>query len=238
VLRIRNLRSGYGSLEVIKGISLHVERGEIVALIGANGAGKSSLLASIVGLLPPWGGSIVLDGREIFGIPAWRCVSHGVVLVPEGRQLFPDLSVRDNLVVGGYRNKDRNLDIDQVLERFPRLRERSAQMAGTLSGGEQQMLAIARALVARPRLLLLDEPSMGLAPLIVKDVFAIIRGLRDLGTTVFLVEQNAVMALAAADRGYVLETGEVVMEGRGADLMTNPDVKCAYLGKASKEIWE
>jgi branched-chain amino acid transport system ATP-binding protein len=238
VLRIRNLRCGYGSLEVIKGISLHVERGEIVALIGANGAGKSSLLASIVGLLPPWGGSIMLDGRETSGMLAWRCVSHGVVLVPEGRQLFPDMSVHENLIVGGFRNKDRAVDIDRVLERFPRLRERSAQLAGTLSGGEQQMLAIARALVARPRLLLLDEPSMGLAPLIVRDVFAIVRELRDLGSTIFLVEQNAVMALGAADRGYVLETGEVVLEGTGADLMANPDVKRAYLGKAYKEVWE
>jgi branched-chain amino acid transport system ATP-binding protein len=158
--------------------------------------------------------------------------------VPEGRQIFADMTVLDNLIVGGYRNRDRDVAIEEVLDRFPRLRERIAQIAGTLSGGEQQMLAIARALVARPKLLLLDEPSMGLAPLIVKTVFEIVRELRDAGVTVFLVEQNAVAALGIADRGYVLDTGEIILEGRGSELMLNPEVKRAYLGKGYKEVWE
>ena len=238
MLRIRNLRCAYGSLEVVKGISLHVGRGEIVTLIGANGAGKTSLLKGIVGLLPPAAGSVMLDGREMLRIPVWQRVSHGVVLVPEGRQVFADMSVRENLIVGGYRNPDRELAVAEVLDLFPRLGERLAQVAGTLSGGEQQMLAIARALVARPRLLLLDEPSMGLAPLIVNDLFDIIRNLRDTGVTVFLVEQNAVAALSIADRGYVLETGEITLEGEGRDLLLNPEVKRAYLGKGYKEVWE
>lgn len=238
MLRIRNLRCGYGSLEVVRGVSLHVQAGEIVALIGANGAGKTSLLKALVGLLPPWSGQIRLDGRDAIGIPAWRYISHGVGLVPEGRQIFADMTVLDNLIVGGYRNRDRDMAIAGVLERFPRLRERLTQIAGTLSGGEQQMLAIARALVARPKLLLLDEPSMGLAPLIVKTVFDIVRDLREAGVTVFLVEQNAVAALGIADRGYVLEAGEVILEGCGPELMLNPEVKRAYLGKGYKEVWE
>jgi branched-chain amino acid transport system ATP-binding protein len=232
------MRCGYGSLAVIKGVSLHVEQGEIVSLIGANGAGKTSLLKAIAGLLPSWAGSICLDGRDVTGAPAWRGVSRGVVLVPEGRGIFADMTVMDNLILGGYRNRDRRLAIDRVLERFPRLRERQRQVAGTLSGGEQQMLAIARALVGMPRLLLLDEPSMGLAPLIVKDVFEIVRGLRSQGVTVFLVEQNAVAALGIADRGYVLETGEVILEGSGESLRENPEVKRAYLGKGYREVWE
>ena len=238
MLQIRNMRCGYGSLAVIKGVSLHVEQGEIVSLIGANGAGKTSLLKAIAGLLPLWGGSIHLDGREITGTPAWRGVSRGLVLVPEGRGIFADMSVLDNLIIGGYRNRDRQLAIDRVLERFPRLHERQRQIAGTLSGGEQQMLAIARALVGMPRILLLDEPSMGLAPLIVKDVFDIVRGLRSQGVTVFIVEQNAVAALGIADRGYVLETGEVILEGTGEALRENPEVKRAYLGKGYREVWE
>jgi branched-chain amino acid transport system ATP-binding protein len=232
------MRCGYGSLAVIKGVSLHVEQGEIVSLIGANGAGKTSLLKAIAGLLPLWAGSIHLDGSDITGTPAWRGVSRGLVLVPEGRGIFADMSVLDNLIVGGYRNRDRQLAIDRVLERFPRLHERQRQIAGTLSGGEQQMLAIARALVGRPRILLLDEPSMGLAPLIVKDVFDIVRGLRNQGVTVFIVEQNAVAALGIADRGYVLETGEVILEGTGEALRENPEVKRAYLGKGYREVWE
>ena len=238
MLCVRNLRCGYGSLEVVKGVSLHVSRGEIVALIGANGAGKTSLLNGIVGLLPPWQGSVQLDGRETRGAPVWRGISHGAVLVPEGRQIFADMTVHENLVIGGYRNPDRGLAIEEALGHFPRLRERASQVAGTLSGGEQQMLAIARALVAHPKLLLLDEPSMGLAPIIVRDVFEIIHGLRDAGVTLFIVEQNAVAALAVADRGYVLETGEITLEGRGEDLMQNPEVKRAYLGKGYKEVWE
>ena len=178
MLRIRSMRCGYGSLEVVKGLSLHVRRGEIVCLIGANGAGKTTLLKSIAGLLHPWAGTIQVDGHEHSGIQAWRGISRGVVLVPEGRQVFADMSVWDNLVIGGYRNPDRQVAIDEVLEQFPVLGERRGQIAGTLSGGEQQMLAIARALVARPKLLLLDEPSMGLAPLIVRDVLLIVQRLR------------------------------------------------------------
>ena len=238
MLRIRNLRCGYGSLEVVKGVSVHVGRGEIVALIGANGAGKTSLLRAIVGLLTPWCGTVLLDGKNAVGMPPWQSISHGLVLVPEGRQVFPDMTVRDNLTVGGYRNPDRRLAIEEVIEHFPVLRHRLAQLAGTLSGGEQQMLAIARALVGRPKLLLLDEPSMGLAPLIVQEVFNIILALRERGVTVFLIEQNAIAALGIADRGYILDTGEITIEGQGRDLLTNPEVKRAYLGKGYKEVWE
>jgi len=238
VLRVRNLRCGYGSLEVIKGVSLHVDEGEIVALIGANGAGKTSLLKAIVGLLPSRHGETQVRGRRVTGQAAWRSVSNSVVLVPEGRQLFGDLTVLENLVVGGYHNPDRDLAIEEVLARFPRLRERAGQLAGTLSGGEQQMLAIGRALAARPRLLLLDEPSMGLAPLLVRNVFEVVRDLKEHGVTVFLVEQNAVAALETADRAYVLETGEITLEGEARDLLHNPEVKRAYLGKGYKEVWE
>lgn len=238
MLRIRNLRCGYGSLEVVHGISLHVERGEIVGLIGANGAGKTSLLNAVIGMLPPREGSITLDGVSIARQPVWRGVAHSIVLVPEGRQLFTTMTVADNLAMGGYHNPDRQQAIDQVLDRFPRLRERYHQPAGTLSGGEQQMLAIGRALVARPRLLLLDEPSMGLAPLLVKEVFDVIGELRRQGVTIFLVEQNAMATFGITDRVYVLETGDIVMEGRPDDLLHNPEVKRAYLGKGFREVWE
>ena len=238
MLQVRNLRCGYGSLEVIKGVSFHVSPGEIVALVGANGAGKTSLMKAMVGLLTPWGGEIRVNGRRTTGQAAWRSISNEGVLVPEGRQVFGDMTVRENLVIGGYRNPDREVIIGEVLDRFPRLRERSRQLAGTLSGGEQQMLALGRALVGRPRFLLLDEPSMGLAPLMVQEVFEVIRDLKDRGVTVFLVEQNAVAALGVADRAYVLETGEIILEGEAADLMHNPEVKRAYLGKGYKEVWE
>ena len=238
MLRVRNLQCGYGSLEVVRRISFHVDPGETVALIGANGAGKTSLLKALVGLLAPWDGSITIGGRDTTGQPPWRSVSNAVVLVPEGRQIFGDMTVHDNLVVGGFHNPDRQMLIDDVLERFPRLRERAGQPAGTLSGGEQQMLAIGRALVAGPRLLLLDEPSMGLAPLLVQDVFGVIADLKAQGVTVFLVEQNATAALGVADRAYVLETGEIILEGEADDLMRNPEVKRAYLGKGYKEVWE
>ncbi|MCX7590955.1 MAG: ABC transporter ATP-binding protein [Kiritimatiellae bacterium] len=238
MLLVRNLSCGYGSLRVVKGVSFHVNDGEIVCLLGANGAGKSTTMRAITGLLSPWSGEIRVDGREIAGRPAWEGVANAMVLVPEGRQLFGDMTVMENLIVGGYRNPDRDRAIEEVMVRFPRLKERAHQLAGTLSGGEQQMLAIGRALVARPRLLLLDEPSMGLAPLLVRTVFEVIRGLRDQGVTVFLVEQNAIAALSISDRGYVLETGEIILEGDSADLLHNPEVKRAYLGKGYKEVWE
>jgi branched-chain amino acid transport system ATP-binding protein len=238
LLQVKNLRCGYGSLEVVHGISLHVCAGEIIGLLGANGAGKSSLLRSLVGLLPPWQGEILMDGRAMRGEPPWRSLSHAMVLVPEGRQIFADLTVRENLLLGGYHNPDRLMTCADMLDRFPRLGERRGQLAGTLSGGEQQMLALARALMGRPKLLLLDEPSMGLAPIIVKEIFADILKMRDLGLTVLLVEQNAMATLQIADRAYVMETGEILIEGRAADLLHNPEVKRAYLGKGYKEVWE
>ena len=235
MLQVRNLRCGYGRLEVVKGVTFHVAPGEIVALIGANGAGKSSLLKALVGLLPVWEGTVRVQGRDIANQPAWRGLYSGLTLVPEGRCVFADMSVQDNLIVGGYRNPARRAAIREMLELFPRLADRRHQIAGTLSGGEQQMLAIARALVARPRLLLLDEPSMGLAPLIVRDLFATIRELRRGDLTVLLVEQNAVAALQVADRAYVLETGEITLEGPAADLRRNPEVRRAYLGARCQE---
>jgi len=215
-----------------------VSAGEIVGLLGANGAGKSSLLRSIVGLMQPWQGTVRLHGRLAKREPAWRSISNSIMLVPEGRQIFADMTVRENLMMGGYHNPDRLSDINIVLERFPKLRERIGQLAGTLSGGEQQMLAIGRALMARPKILLLDEPSMGLAPLMVEEVFAEIRNMRELGVTVLLVEQNATAALGIADRAYVMETGEISLEGTAADLLQNPEVKWAYLGKGYKEVWD
>jgi len=238
LLQVKNLRCGYGSLEVVKGVSLHVNAGEIVGLLGANGAGKTSLLKSLVGLLAPWQGDILMNGRSLRGQPPWRSVSNAMVLVPEGRQVFADMTVRENLLVGGYHNPDRKMVIEEVLDFFPRLRERSRQIAGTLSGGEQQMLAFGRALVARPKILLLDEPSMGLAPLLVQEVFSVIRGLKEQGVTVLLVEQNAVGTLGVSDRAYVMETGEIILEGQAADLRHNPEVKRAYLGKGYQEVWE
>jgi branched-chain amino acid transport system ATP-binding protein len=238
LLQVRNLRCGYGSLEVLRGASLHVRPGEIVGLLGANGAGKTTLLKAMVGLLAPWSGDVRMDGRLIQGQPAWRSVSNSIVLVPEGKQIFADMTVRENLLLGGYHNPDRALQIEVVLDRFPRLRERIRQLGGTLSGGEQQMLALGRALMARPRLLLLDEPSMGLAPIMVQEVFAEIQRLRELGMTVLLVEQNAVATLQIADRAYVLDTGEITLEGEAADLLHHPEVQRAYLGRAGKEVWE
>ncbi|HOY57182.1 MAG TPA: ABC transporter ATP-binding protein [Verrucomicrobiota bacterium] len=238
MLQVKNLRCGYGSLEVVHGISLHVCAGEIVGLLGANGAGKTSLLKSVVGLLQPWQGEICVDGRPTRGQAAWRSISHSMVLVPEGKMIFADLTVRENLLIGGYRNPDRAMQIDIVFDRFPLLRERASQLGGTLSGGEQQMLALGRALMARPKILLLDEPSLGLAPLMVKEVFAEIVRMRDQGLTVLLVEQNVTATLQVADRAYVMETGDIILEGPAADLMHNPEVKRAYLGKGGKEIWE
>lgn len=238
LLQVQNLRAGYGNLEVVHGVSLHVCAGEIVGLLGANGAGKTSLLKSIVGLLPPRQGEIFIEGRPTRGQPPWRSVTHSTVLVPEGKMIFADLTVRENLLIGGYHNPDRLMQLDIVFDRFPRLRERSGQLGGTLSGGEQQMLALGRALMARPKLLLMDEPSLGLAPLMVKEVFAEIRKLRELGVTVLLVEQNVTATLQIADRAYVMETGELILEGEATDLMHNPQVKRAYLGKGEREVWE
>jgi len=238
LLQVKNLRCGYGSLEVIRGVSLHVCAGEIVGLLGGNGAGKTTLLKALVGLLDPWGGDIFVGGRQTRGLPTWRSIAKSIVLVPEGRQIFADMTVKENLLIGGYRNAYRASDAEVVLDRFPRLRERLHQVAGTLSGGEQQMLAIGRALMARPRLLLLDEPSMGLAPLMVQEVFSEIVKMRDLGLTVLIVEQNAAATLEVADRAYVIETGEIILEGEAGELLSNAEVKRAYLGKGYKEVWE
>jgi branched-chain amino acid transport system ATP-binding protein len=234
LIRISNLEVAYGVIKAIQGVSLDVETGEIVTLIGSNGAGKTTLLRTISGLLRPTGGSILWnDTEQLIGLQPHMIVARGISHAPEGRQVFPDLTVRENLLLGGYQepSKDRLRDgIDRSFSLFPRLQERQRQRAGTLSGGEQQMLAIARALMARPKLLLLDEPSLGLAPLIVQQIFAIIRDINSQGTTIFLVEQNAHMALRIAHRGYVLQTGRVILTDKASTLLEHPDVKKAYLG--------
>ncbi len=237
MLRIKNLESGYGSLKVLRKITMHVNSGEIVTIIGANGAGKSTLLKTISGLLRPRNGEILFNKQEVRSYPTERRVFLGCSLVPEGRQVFAPMTVRENLVLGAFVQHRRNQketarqDIDRVYALFPRLKEREKQLAGTLSGGEQQMLAIARALMSRPKLIMMDEPSMGLAPLIVKDIFEIIKKLRAEGNTVLLVEQNAKAALRIADRGYVLETGRIMLEGSAEDLLSNREVQRAYLGR-------
>lgn len=236
MLRIRNLETGYGKLKVLRRITMHVDAGEIVTIIGANGAGKTTLLNSISGLLRNRAGEIVLDKQDICRLPAEKIVARGCSLVPEGRQVFATMSVKENLVLGGYvqRRKDRmdfHKELERIYEIFPVLREREKQLAGTLSGGEQQMVAIGRALMARPKLVMMDEPSMGLAPLIVKDIFTVIRKLRAEGNTVLLVEQNAKAALGIADRGYVMETGRILLQGTSEDLLSNRDVQRAYLGR-------
>jgi branched-chain amino acid transport system ATP-binding protein len=237
MLRIRNLESGYDRLKVLRHISIHVSAGEIVTIIGANGAGKTTLLKTIAGLIRSRAGEMLFEKQEITRLSPEKIVFLGCSLVPEGRQVFAPMTVRENLLLGGYvqyrRNKKNevNADLDRIFGLFPILREREAQLAGTLSGGEQQMLAIGRALMARPKLIMMDEPSMGLAPLIVKDIFSIIKKLRDEGNTVLLVEQNAKAALGIADRGYVLETGRIVLEENAEDLLSNRDVQRAYLGR-------
>ncbi|MCD6574424.1 ABC transporter ATP-binding protein [Candidatus Aerophobetes bacterium] len=244
MLKIRNLRSFYGNLQALKGISLHIEAGEIVALIGANGAGKSTLLNSISGVISSKRGQILLDGKDITYFPPQRIVKEGISLVPEGRQLFSPLSVMDNLLLGAYqrfsikKKTQIERDLERVFQIFPILKERRKQVAGTLSGGEQQMLAIARGLMSKPKILLLDEPSMGLAPKIVQDIFRIILRLRDEGTTIFLVEQNAQKALEIADRGYVIETGRIVFEGKSEELLGNREIVRAYLGRGYRKVWE
>ena len=231
LLEIKDLRVSYGGIEALKGISFHVEEGQIVTLIGANGAGKSTTLRAISGLAPVKSGAILYDGQAINGLNPQKIVSMGVGMVPEGRRVFPNLTVLENLKIGAYlRRDDLKHDIEYVYSLFPRLRERSWQMAGTLSGGEQQMLAVGRARMMKPRILMMDEPSLGLAPLVIRDIFEIIKTLHAQGMTILLVEQNAQMALSVADRAYVLETGRVVMEGTGAELLTNERVRSAYLG--------
>ncbi|MCH5248830.1 MAG: ABC transporter ATP-binding protein [Lachnospiraceae bacterium] len=236
MLEIKNLNVSYGGIKAVKDISFSVPQGEIVTLIGANGAGKSSTLRSIVNLVKPESGSIVFNGEEIQGLPIDQIVSKGITLVPEGRRVFSDLTVEENLKIGAYLRKD-SLDDDMnwVYELFPRLKERSWQLAGTLSGGEQQMLAIGRALMSRPKLIMMDEPSLGLAPIVVQDVFKIIREINRQGVTILLIEQNANMALKTANKGYVMETGSITLTGTGAELLANDEVKAAYLGKANPE---
>ena len=231
ILSIHDLSVNYGGIEAVKGISLDVHEGEIVTRIGANGAGKSSTLRTIAGLVKPSGGTINFRGDDITGRDATTIVKKGITLVPEGRHIFPDLTVLENLKVGAYlRNDDISGDIQWVYDLFPRLRERSWQAGGTLSGGEQQMLAVGRALMARPKLIMMDEPSLGLAPLVVRDIFEIIRQINRQGVSILLIEQNANMALKVADSAYVMETGCITLSGAGKDLLNNEAVKKAYLG--------
>ena len=234
MLNVTDLHTFYGKIEALKGISISVEQGEIVTLIGANGAGKSTTLKTISGQIAPRKGSIEFLGREIAGMPAHAVTGNGIIQVPEGRRIFPRMTVRENLEMGAFLRTDKAriaADMERVLELFPRLRERLAQKGGTLSGGEQQMLAIARGMMADPKLLMLDEPSMGLAPVIVEVIFQTIRKLNEAGTTILLVEQNAAMALQVAHRGYVLETGKVALEGTGKELLGSEQVRKTYLGE-------
>ena len=235
LLEIKDLRVSYGGIEALKGISFHVEEGQIVTLIGANGAGKSTTLRAISGLAPVKSGAILYDGQAINDLNPQKIVSMGVGMVPEGRRVFPNLTVLENLKIGAYlRRDDLKHDIEYVYSLFPRLRERSWQMAGTLSGGEQQMLAVGRALMMKPRILMMDEPSLGLAPLVIRDIFEIIKTLHTQGMTILLVEQNANAALKVADYAFVLQTGMMGVQGTGAELLDNPEVKAAYLGKSRK----
>ncbi|MFA5446879.1 MAG: ABC transporter ATP-binding protein [Sphaerochaeta sp.] len=233
VLEIRDLAVHYGGIVALEGINFTVKAGSIVTLIGANGAGKSTTLRSIMGLVPASRGSIIYQGQDITGLDTRRIVERGLVLVPEGRRVFPNLTVLENLRLGSYlqhkSNEERTLE--HVYDLFPRLKERHWQVAGTLSGGEQQMLAVGRALMASPKMVMMDEPSLGLAPLVVKDIFSIIRRINDEGVTVLLIEQNANVALHTADYGYVLQTGSITLEGTGQSLLQNEEVKIAYLGK-------
>jgi branched-chain amino acid transport system ATP-binding protein len=235
VLELHDVHTYYGSIQALKGISLTVNEGEVVTLLGANGAGKTTTLRSINGLNRPRQGSIRFDGRDITTVPAHEIVRRGIAQSPEGRRLFPRMSVTENLEMGAFQRRDRSDirdDMERVFELFPRLQERRNQKAGTMSGGEQQMCAIGRALMARPKLLLLDEPSLGLAPIFVERIFDIIRQINEQGTSILLVEQNALMALDAADRGYVLETGRIVLADDAASLKTNEEVRKTYLGES------
>jgi branched-chain amino acid transport system ATP-binding protein len=246
MLKIRNLESGYGKLRVLKNVSLHVNQGEIVGIIGANGAGKTTLLNTISGVTRAWAGEMLFKNTPLRGIPAHQVVARGCALVPEGRQVFAPMSVEENLLLGAYtqlrqraRLRSGNVvqeEIQQVYALFPILQQRRQQLAGTLSGGEQQMLAIGRALMSKPDFIMLDEPSMGLAPLIVKEIFATIKKLRDDGRTILIVEQNSKAVLGIADRGYVMETGSLVLQGTAQELLNNTDVQRAYLGKEYQQI--
>ena len=231
LLSVKDLQVNYGGIEAVKGISFDVPEGKIVTLIGANGAGKSTTLKSIVGLVKPKTGSIVFNGEEFIGKDTTNIVSKGITLVPEGRRVFADMTVLENIKIGAYLRKDDiSADIEWVFELFPRLKEREWQLAGTLSGGEQQMLAVARALMSRPKVIMMDEPSLGLAPIVVKGIFDIIREINKRGVTVLLIEQNANMALKIADYAYVLETGAITLSGPGKELLADDNVKKAYLG--------
>lgn len=234
MLKLENVRVSYGAIEAVKGVSLEVKPGEVVAIIGANGAGKTTLLKGIAGLEPLASGRVIINGTDCTQLPAHKRLGVGVALSPEGRGVFPDHTVRENLLLGGYALRKDPARVEKLMarefERFPRLAERRDQMAGTLSGGEQQMLAMSRALMSEPKLLLLDEPSLGLAPLIIADIFRSIRALREAGLTILLVEQMANQALAVADRAYVLETGHITLEGTGQQLLKDPKVRAAYLG--------
>ena len=233
LLEVKGLEVYYGVIQALKGISFEVNEGEIVTLIGANGAGKTTTMQSVIGLIPSKAGTVSFDGKETTHMPCHKIVSLGMSQVPEGRRIFQELSVYQNLLMGAYIQKDKKAiksDIEKIYERFPRLEERKNQIAGTLSGGEQQMLAMGRALMSRPKLLMLDEPSMGLSPLLVDEVFTIIKDLNKEGTTVLLVEQNAGKSLAISDRAYVLENGRIVLSGTGEELLQSEEVKKAYLG--------
>jgi len=235
MLKIKDLHVNYGGIKALKGININVPEGKIITLIGANGAGKSTTLRSVTGLIKPASGTIHYNDMDITGKKTLDVVKSGIVLVPEGRKVFANLTVYENLILGAYSNKDKkaiNDDMENVFTLFPRLKERVKQKAGTFSGGEQQMLAVGRALMSKPRLLMMDEPSLGLAPLIVKSIFEIIQNINKLGVTILLIEQNAKAALEIADYGYVMETGNIVLEGTGDDLLNNDDVKKAYLGIA------
>ncbi|MBQ8849027.1 MAG: ABC transporter ATP-binding protein [Clostridia bacterium] len=234
LLKVENLEVYYGVIKALKGISFHVNKGEIVSLIGANGAGKTTTLHTVTGLIRPKHGSVIYDGHELTKVAPHKIVSLGLSHVPEGRRIFQDLSVYDNLRLGAYTQKDKKkieADMEKVFEQFPRLKERRRQMAGTLSGGEQQMLAMGRALLSDPEMIVMDEPSMGLSPLLVSEIFEIIKSFRDAGKTVLLVEQNAKKAMTVSDRVYVLETGTITTEGNAADLINDERIKKAYLGE-------
>ena len=237
MLKVKDLKVNYGGIEALKGISFDVEQGQIVTLIGANGAGKSTTLRAISGLVKTASGAINFMGRDIIPFNAQQVVAEGIAMVPEGRRVFDNLTVKENLKIGAYLRKDKDeieSGIEDIYQRFPRLKEREWQLAGTLSGGEQQMLAVGRAMMARPKLLMMDEPSLGLAPLVVRDIFAIIRELKSEGITILLIEQNANAALRCADQAYVLETGRITMQGTGEELLADQRVRDAYLGSTAR----